>query len=185
MRAEGFLPFDYYIPNIGIRDLYHPSTEGAEILLPSFGGSKKVGALYGGYGRSADIYDSSGNHVAMTGHGDLRRSHVGTINGNETVISMKNQTLLSPSASEALGPALTAQIDSQSTPEGIRRVMEAAVGISERTTYEDTGAQTIIINNQTINQNSGGYGSKSMGPMTIGAASGGGSDYGEMLAAGQ
>ena len=40
----------------------------------------------------------------MTGHGDLRRSHVGTINGNETVTAMKNQTFLSPSASEALGP---------------------------------------------------------------------------------
>ena len=185
MRAEGFLPFDYYIPNIGIRDLYHPSTEGAEILLPSFGGSKKVGALYGGYGRSADIYDSSGNHVAMTGHGDLRRSHVGTINGNETVIAMKNQTLLSPSASEALGPTLTAKIDSQSTPEGVKRVMAAASGVSERTTYEDTGAQTIIVNNQTSSQEGGGYGSRPKRTMTIAAASGGGNDYGEMLAAGQ
>ena len=71
MRAEGFLPFDYYIPATGIRDLYHPSTEKAEILLPDFGGTTKVGALYGGYGKSANIYDSSGKHVAMTGHGDL------------------------------------------------------------------------------------------------------------------
>tara|TARA_Y100000004_G_scaffold116799_1_gene131328 strand:+ start:2903 stop:5533 length:2631 start_codon:yes stop_codon:yes gene_type:complete len=71
MRAEGFLPFDYYIPATGIRDLYHPSTEKAEILLPDFGGTTKVGALYGGYGKSANIFDSSGKHVAMTGHGDL------------------------------------------------------------------------------------------------------------------
>lgn len=71
MRAEGFLPFDYYIPDKGIRDLYHPSTEKAEILLPTFGGKTDVGSLYSGYGKSANIYDSSGKHVAMTGHGDL------------------------------------------------------------------------------------------------------------------
>ena len=71
MRAEGFKPFDYYIPSTGIRDLYHPSTERAEILLPDFGGTTKVGALYGGYGKSANIFDTSGKHVAMTGHGDL------------------------------------------------------------------------------------------------------------------
>ena len=71
MRAEGFKPFDYYIPSTGIRDLYHPSTEKAEILLPDFGGTTKVGALYGGYGKSANIFDTSGKHVAMTGHGDL------------------------------------------------------------------------------------------------------------------
>lgn len=71
MRAEGFKPFDYYIPDTGIRDLYHPSTEKAEIILPDFGGTTKVGSLYGGYGKSANIFDSSGKHVAMTGHGDL------------------------------------------------------------------------------------------------------------------
>ena len=71
MRAEGFKPFDYYIPSTGIRDLYHPSTEKADILLPDFGGTTKVGALYGGYGKSANIFDTSGKHVAMTGHGDL------------------------------------------------------------------------------------------------------------------
>ena len=72
MRAEGFLPFDYYIPDKSAKqDLYHPSTEKADIILPSFGGETKIGSLYGGYGKSADIYDSSGNHVAMTGHGDL------------------------------------------------------------------------------------------------------------------
>ena len=71
MRAEGFKPFDYYIPDTGIRDLYHPSTEKAEIILPDFGGKTNVGALYSGYGKSANIFDSSGKHVAMTGHGDL------------------------------------------------------------------------------------------------------------------
>ena len=72
MRAQGFKPFDYYIPDISAnKDLYHPSTEKAEILLPNFGGETKVGALYGGYGKSADMFDSSGKHIAMTGHGDL------------------------------------------------------------------------------------------------------------------
>ncbi len=72
MRAEGFLPFDYYIPDISAnKDLYHPSTEKAEILLPNFGGKTNVGSLYGGYGKSANVFDSSGKHVAMTGHGDL------------------------------------------------------------------------------------------------------------------
>ena len=77
MRAQGFLPFDYYIPDKGIRDLYHPSTEKAEILLPTFGGKTNVGSLYGGYGKSANIYDSAGKHVAMTGHGDLAYSKGG------------------------------------------------------------------------------------------------------------
>ena len=72
MRAEGFLPFDYYIPDISAnKDLYHPSTEGAEILLPDMGGDIKVGAHYSGYGKSANIFDTSGKMVAMTGHGDL------------------------------------------------------------------------------------------------------------------
>ena len=72
MRAEGFKPFDYYIPDISAnKDLYHPSTEGAEILLPEMGGEVKVGSAYGGYGKSAEIFDTSGKMVAMTGHGDL------------------------------------------------------------------------------------------------------------------
>ena len=72
MRAEGFLPFDYYIPDIAAnKDLYHSSTEGAEILLPDMGGDINVGAHYGGYGKSANILDGSGKMVAMTGHGDL------------------------------------------------------------------------------------------------------------------
>lgn len=82
MRAQGFLPFDYYIPNKSAnRDLYHKSTEGAEILLPTFGGKQKVGKLYGGYGKSADLFDSSGKHVAMTGHGDLAFSKGGYTKG--------------------------------------------------------------------------------------------------------
>jgi hypothetical protein len=73
MRSEGFLPFDYYIPfKSANRDLYHKSTEGAEILLPTFGGNVSVGTKYGGYGRSAEIFNGSGKMVAMTGHGDTR-----------------------------------------------------------------------------------------------------------------
>ena len=73
MRKDGFKPFDYYIPDISVKgkrdhyiseDLHDSSTEKAEIILPDFGGEVKVGALYGGYGKSADIFDPSGRHVA-------------------------------------------------------------------------------------------------------------------------
>jgi len=75
MRAEGFLPFDYYIPKANDpRGRFGKSAEGADILVPNFGGKIKVGKLYGGYGKSADIYDSSGKWVAMTGHGDIAYS---------------------------------------------------------------------------------------------------------------
>ena len=40
-----------------------------ELILPSFGGETKVQRWW--IWKGADIYDSSGNHVAMTGHGDL------------------------------------------------------------------------------------------------------------------
>ena len=78
MRAEGFLPFDYYIPDIAAnKNLYHPSTEQAEILLPQMGGEIKVGSVYSGYGKSAEIFDAAGKMVAMTGHGDLAYSKGG------------------------------------------------------------------------------------------------------------
>jgi len=71
MRAEGFLPFDYYIPKADDpKGRFGKSAEGAEILLPDFGGKMNIGKLYGGYGKSADIYDASNKWVAMTGHGD-------------------------------------------------------------------------------------------------------------------
>ena len=71
MRAEGFLPFDYYIPKADDpKGRFGKSAEGADILLPDFGGKINVGQLYGGYGKSADIYDASNKWVAMTGHGD-------------------------------------------------------------------------------------------------------------------
>jgi len=72
MRAEGFLPFDYYIPKANDpQGRFGKSAEGAEILVPDFGGKINVGKLYGGYGKSADIYDASNKWVAMTGHGDI------------------------------------------------------------------------------------------------------------------
>jgi hypothetical protein len=70
MRAEGFLPFDYYNPKKN-DNRFSKSVEGSEILLPTFGGKVDVGTKYGGYGKSAEIF--SGNKmVAMTGHGDVR-----------------------------------------------------------------------------------------------------------------
>lgn len=70
MRAEGFLPFDYYNPKKN-ETRFGKSVEGSEILLPTFGGKVDVGTKYGGYGKSAEIF-SGDKMVAMTGHGDVR-----------------------------------------------------------------------------------------------------------------
>jgi hypothetical protein len=78
MRAEGFLPFDYYNPKkAGNR--FDKSVEGAPILLPQVGGKTKVGTKYGGYGRSAEIFDAAGKMVALTGHGDTSKGKNKTI----------------------------------------------------------------------------------------------------------
>lgn len=148
MRAQGFLPFDYYNPSIAAnKDLYHPSTEGAEILLPDFGGTKKVGSLYGGYGRSADIYDSSGKHVAMTGHGDLRRSHAGTkLSGREQMLKiLPGQSLLDENTSKSLGAATLARLNAASTPEEIRKIAGQIAGVSGYASYEQGAEQTVIV----------------------------------------
>ena len=148
MRAQGFLPFDYYNPSIAAnKDLYHSSTEGAEILLPDFGGTKKVGSLYGGYGRSADIYDSSGKHVAMTGHGDLRRSHAGTkLSGREQMLKiLPGQSLLDENTSKSLGAATLARLNAASTPEEIRKIAGQIAGVSGYASYEQGAEQTVIV----------------------------------------
>jgi muramidase (phage lysozyme) len=81
MRSEGFLPFDYYIPKKN-ETRFGKSAEGAEILLPTFGGKTEVGTKYGGYGKSAEIFGSSGKMVAMTGHADIRYAKGGkTLDG--------------------------------------------------------------------------------------------------------
>lgn len=173
MRAQGFLPFDYYIPNTGVRDLFDPSTEGAEILIPSFGGNKKVGSLYGGYGRSADIYDSAGKHVAMTGHGDLRRSHAGTklSNREEMLKILPGQSLLDENTSKSLGATNLARFNAASTPEGVQNIIRQIAGISDYAEYEQGAEQIVMVQDPPQQQMLESPSSSGGGMMVIGGGS--------------
>tara|TARA_A100001201_G_scaffold64608_1_gene60830 strand:- start:1409 stop:4012 length:2604 start_codon:yes stop_codon:yes gene_type:complete len=157
MRAEGFLPFDYYIPDISAnKDLYHPSTEGAEILLPDMGGDIKVGAHYGGYGKSANIFDGSGKMVAMTGHGDLAYQLGGFTKAmaHRAVLGEKGREFVidadSTAAIEAAFPGLLSEANLAKGAESIGALMAY-------TSYEEPAKDELV--------------------MTGG--SGGGSSYGE------
>ena len=157
MRAEGFLPFDYYIPDISAnKDLYHPSTEGAEILLPDMGGDIKVGAHYGGYGKSANIFDTSGKMVAMTGHGDLAYQLGGFTKAmaHRAVLGEKGREFVidadSTAAIEAAFPGLLSEANLAKGAESIGALMAY-------TSYEEPAKDELV--------------------MTGG--SGGGSSYGE------
>ncbi len=154
MRAEGFLPFDYYNPKKN-DTRFGKSVEGSEILLPTFGGKVDIGAKYGGYGKSAEIF--SGNKmVAMTGHGDVRYEkggetlpypHLATLGerGKETVIDADS------SIPEARNMLLAMN---QATDK--RGVMKA---IQQYAPYDMLAPQTIIMQSQQ--SPSGGYGSDS------------------------
>ena len=154
MRAQGFLPFDYYIPDISAkRDLYHKSTEGAEILLPTFGGKQKVGSLYGGYGKSADLFTSGGKHVAMTGHGDLHYSEGGYTKGYEhqvTVGEQGKEFIMDADSTKALAtvfPGLLSALnkaDYSGTLKVLRNYAEYEVGASQEVGVPQQVADVII-----------------------------------------
>ena len=61
--------------------------------------------------------------------------------------------------------------------------MAQAAGISERASYEETGAQTIIVNQTTVNKIAGSSGG-GMIPIVMGGAQKDDA-YGSMLSAGQ
>ena len=145
MRAEGFLPFDYYIPDISAKgerdhyirdDLFHPSTEGAEIIIPSFGGETKIGGLYGGYGKSADIFDSSGKHVAMTGHGDLAYEKGGII-ASDKMNNMANDVSQYASYESGSEGSLTVVIPGSNTTI-INKTSQVAASIGSGGSREDS-----------------------------------------------
>ena len=148
MRAEGFLPFDYYIPATGIRDLYHPSTEKAEILLPDFGGTTKVGALYGGYGKSANIFDSSGKHIAMTGHGDLAYAE-----GGETLATPHmamigeegKEFVIDADSFEALKGKYPGFLEALNKAEGLKSIEV----LENYASYENAQTQVIIVEKES------------------------------------
>ena len=144
MRREGFLPFDYFIPKKNDpRGRYGKSAEGAEILLPSFGGKIDVGTKYGGYGKSAEIY--SGNKmVALTGHGDTRYEKGGfTKNGpHMAMIGEKGREFVidadSTAAIEQTFPGFLSAINEAKYKDAINVLRNFA-------SYESEAPQTIFV----------------------------------------
>ena len=142
--------------------------------------------------KAASSYADGGHHNHF--HVEFQRAHAGKrtggmgagrINGDEFLTNVRNtERILDADTSRALGDTLVQRLDDASTPAGIQKVLAQALGISERASYEETGAGTIIINNQAPTQDGGGYGTGSMKPMMIPVVVGD-DDYGEMLAAGQ
>ena len=170
MRAEGFKPFDYYIPSTGIRDLYHPSTEKADILLPDFGGTTKVGALYGGYGKSANIFDTSGKHVAMTGHGDLAYAE-----GGET-LATPHMALIGEKGKEFVVDADSYKPIEKMMP-GLFDAINAAKGedavaaLMEYTDYEEPASDELVMVGGSGGGSSYGDGGSSMPDIQVPSAS--------------
>ncbi|BAS57198.1 hypothetical protein NIES2135_34480 [Leptolyngbya boryana NIES-2135] len=64
---------DYYIPNKN-DNRFGKSAENAQIMLPTMPGGKVEYGSGGNYGNYALVYDSKGNLVLKTGHGDDGRS---------------------------------------------------------------------------------------------------------------
>jgi len=150
MRAEGFKPFDYYIPDISAnKDLYHSSTEGAEILLPEMGGETRVGSVYGGYGKSAEIFDSSGKMVAMTGHGDLHYSKGGfTKSGAHKITVGENgrEFVLDADSTAAIERVFPGLLSAANKAKG-----EAAINaLKNYASYEAGGESTVVINQNQL-----------------------------------
>jgi hypothetical protein len=150
MRAEGFKPFDYYIPDISAnKDLYHSSTEGAEILLPEMGGETRVGSAYGGYGKSAEIFDTSGKLVALTGHGDLHYSKGGfTKSGAHKITVGENgrEFVLDADSTAAIERVFPGLLSAANKAKG-----EAAINaLKNYASYEQGGESTVVINQNQL-----------------------------------
>ena len=168
MRAQGFKPFDYYIPDISAnKDLYHPSTEKAEILLPNFGGNTKVGALYGGYGKSADIFDSTGKHVAMTGHGDLAYARGGFTKAmaHRALLGEKGREFVIDADSTA---ALEAQVPGFLYDLNKAKGREAVNVLRAYASYESGADETVVVPMPAMAGGSSGSGSKSIVKVPVG-----------------
>ena len=125
-------------------------------------------------------------------HIEFQRAHTGKrtggmgagrINGDEFLMNVKNtERILDADTSRALGDTLIQRLDDASTPAGIQKVLAQAAGISDRASYEEVGATTII-HNQTI---AAVNNSSSAAPQIVfSGSSGQAEDFGEILAAGQ
>ena len=178
MRAEGFLPFDYYNPK---KDdtRFGKSVEGSEILLPTFGGKVDVGTKYGGYGKSAEIF--SGNKmVAMTGHGDTRyekggptlsRPHMAMLGekGKEFVIDADSTAAVEKTFPGFLGALNTAKYDQ-------------AINVLRNFAYYEFGSEQIVVVPQMQVSDTGDTSYSSLGSSLV--MRGGGEDPFESLVIG-
>ena len=118
------------------------------------------------------------DHVHIAYHAGKR------LNGKERIARiLKNEAVLDPDTTKALGPTLLAKLDDASTPEGVMRVLQSAVGVSGFASYEQGAAQTIVvpITQMQAPQQMGGSSGGIM-PIAIPSA---GEDFAEALAAGQ
>jgi hypothetical protein len=118
------------------------------------------------------------DHVHIAYHAGKR------LNGKERIARiLKNEAVLDPDTTKALGPTLLAKLDDASTPEGIMRVLQSAVGVSDFASYEQGAAQTIVVPmNQMQAPPQMGGSSGGIMPIAIPSA---GEDFAEALAAGQ
>ena len=118
------------------------------------------------------------DHVHIAYHAGKR------LNGKERMARiLKNEAVLDPDTTKALGPTLLAKLDDASTPEGVMRVLQSAVGVSGFASYEQGAAQTIVvpITQMQAPQQMGGSSGGIM-PIAIPSAE---EDFAEALAAGQ
>ena len=125
-------------------------------------------------------------------HVEFQRAHAGKrtggmgagrINGDEFLTNVRNtERILDADTSRALGDTLLQRLDDASTPAGVQKVLSQALGISERASYEDTGATTIIQNRTIMPIDNSRNGGKTQ--INI-SSSGRAEDFGEILAAGQ
>ena len=118
------------------------------------------------------------DHVHVAYHAGKR------LNGKERMARiLKNEAVLDPDTTKALGPTLLAKLDDASTPEGIQRVLQSAVGVSDFASYEQGAAQTVVVPmNQMQAPPQMGGSSGGIMPIAIPSA---GEDFAEALAAGQ
>ena len=118
------------------------------------------------------------DHVHIAYHAGKR------LNGKERMARiLKNEAVLDPDTTKALGPTLVAKLDDASTPEGIMRVLQSAVGVSDFASYEQGAAQTVVVPMSQM-QAPPQMGGSSGGIMPIAIPSAG-EDFAEALAAGQ
>ena len=118
------------------------------------------------------------DHVHIAYHAGKR------LNGKERMARiLKNEAVLDPDTTKALGPTLLAKLDDASTPEGIMRVLQSAVGVSDFASYEQGAAQTVVVPMSQM-QAPPQMGGSSGGIMPIAVPSAE-EDFAEALAAGQ